>query len=298
MLLVAPVGIRAGGSLPLPDGALYYRVAGAGKPVVLLSGGPGHAGDYLEPVFEHIAAIGMAILPDQRGTGRSVIERLDESTITLGKAVDDLERLRQARGLSRWTLLGHSWGGMLAMAYTAAHPDKVSELVLVGSGGVSLASHRRIGAALNRRLTPTERAAIRSTQNSARKNASPETAIALKKLQWNAYLYNRESLAAVSARLTPRTYNADVSRLMLANLERTKYDLRNRLTRQTAPGAPTPAVLLVFGEADAWGSGTAAEISAAFPQAVVSIIPRSGHFPWIESPAPFYHALDAFLAAR
>lgn len=189
-------------------------------------------------------------------------------------------------------------GGMLAMAYTAAHPDKVSGLILVGSGGVSLASHNRIGAALNRRLTPTERDTIRSIERSAPEKAEPETAATLKKLRWNAYVYDRGSLAAVSARLTPRTYNAEVSRLMLSNLERTHYDLRKRLSSNAAAGASPRAVLLAYGEADAWGLGTAAEITAAFPQAAIRVIPQSGHFPRVESPLAFYHALDAFIAAN
>jgi proline iminopeptidase len=240
----------------------------------------------------------MAILLDQRGTGRSVVQSLDSSTITLAKSIDDLERLRTALGIQQWALFGHSWGGMLAMAYTAAHPDRVSELILVGSGGVSLASHIRIGAALDRRLTPTERDTIRSMESSAPKNAEPETALALKKLRWNAYLYDRRSLAAVSARLTPRTYNAEVSRLMLSNLERTHYDLRERLKIDAAAGRLPHAVLLVYGEADAWGLGTAAEITAAFPRVVVRVIPQSGHFPWVESPVAFYRAVHAFIAGN
>jgi proline iminopeptidase len=285
-------------TLAVPDGTLSYRMAGSGRPILLLTGGPGHSGDYLDPVFEHLAATHVTILLDQRGTGRSVLQQADSSTITLAKSIDDLERLRIALGIQQWALFGHSWGGMLAMGYTAAYPDRVSELILVGSGGVSLASHTRIGAALDRRLTPTERDTIRSMERSASKNAEPETALALKKLRWNAYLYDRGSLAAVSARLTPRTYNADVSRLMLSNLEGTRYDLRKRLEIDAAAGRLPHAVLLIYGEADAWGLGTAAEITAAFPRIVARVIPHSGHFPWVESPVAFYRSVDAFIASH
>jgi proline iminopeptidase len=283
-------------TLAAKDGTLSYRVAGSGKPILLLAGGPGHAGDYLDPVFHHLSATRTAILLDQRGTGQSVVQPLDATTITLGKSIDDLERLRVALGFQRWALFGHSWGGMLAMAYTAAYPHRVSELILIGSGGISLASHGRIGAALDRRLTPTERDTIRSIERSAPKDA-PETAITVKKLRWNAYLYDRASLAAVSARLTPHTYSPEVSRLMLSDLERTHYDLRERLKSGARAGA-LPAVLLVYGEVDAWGLGTAAEITAAFPHTVVRIVPQSGHFPWVESPAPFYRALDEFISSH
>jgi proline iminopeptidase len=297
-LMMVPTARGTAAALIAPDCTLYYHLRGSGKPILLLAGGPGHAGDYLAPVFEHLSAARTAILLDQRGTGRSLVQPLDSSTISLAKAIDDLERLRIALGIKQWALFGHSWGGMLAMAYTAAHPDKVSELILVGSGGVSLASHKRIGAALDRRLTPTERDAIHSIERSAPKNPEPETAIILKKLRWNAYVYDRGTLAAVSARLTPRTYSAEVSRLMLSNLERTHYDLRKRLSSNAATEASPRAVLLIYGEADQWGLGTAAEISAAFPQVAIRVIPQSGHFPWVESPLAFYRALDAFIAAN
>ena len=296
-LLMVPTANGTAATLIAPDCTLYYRVRGSGKPILLLTGGPGHAGDYLEPVFEHLSAARTAILLDQHGTGRSLVQPLDSSTITLAKAIDDLERLRIALGIKQWTLFGHSWGGMLAMAYTAAHPDRVSELILVGSGGVNLASHSRIGAALDRRLTPTERDTIRSIERSASKDAAPETAVTLKKLRWNAYVYDRASLAAVSARLTPRTYNAEVSRLMLSNLERTHYDLRERLKSDATSRGPR-AVLLAYGEADPWGLGTAAEIAGAFPQAVIRVIPHSGHFPWVESPVAFYREVDAFISGH
>lgn len=296
MMLPAVRGIGATPSVP--DCTLYYRVRGDGKPVLLLTGGPGHAGDYLEPVFQHLSATQMAILPDQRGTGRSALQPLDTSTITVAKAVEDLERLRSALRLKQWALFGHSWGGMLAMAYTAAHPERVTDLILVGSGGVSLRSHNRIGDALERRLTPTERDSIRSIERSLPRRSDAETAVALKKLRWNAYVYDRDNLSSVCAWLTPRTYNAEVSRLMLLNLERTHYDLRKRLSANAAAGESPHSVLLAYGEADAWGLGTAEEITAAFPQSTVRVIPRSGHFPWIESPVAFYRALDAFISAN
>ena len=282
--------------LKVPDCALYYRIQGRGKAVLLLAGGPGHAGDYLAAVFEHISATRMAILLDQRGTGRSVLQAVDPTTITLEKAIDDLERLRVELGVERWALFGHSWGGMLAMAYTAAHPERVDELMLIGSGGVSLESHGRIGATLEARLTPAERDAIRRLQHSDPNDQQPQTAVEIKRLLWNAYVYDPHSLAAISARLTSRTYSAEVASIMLANLKRTKYDLRGRLKLEASTaGSFRGRVLLLYGNADAWGQGTAPELVDVFPRAVVNVISHSGHFPWVESPHEFYRSLDRFL---
>ena len=55
--------------------------------------------------------------------------------MSLRLAIEKLEALRQHLGLEKMTFAGHSWGGMLAMAYAASHPDRVERLILIGSGG-------------------------------------------------------------------------------------------------------------------------------------------------------------------
>jgi pimeloyl-ACP methyl ester carboxylesterase len=122
-------------SLRLPDVTLHYQTMGRGEPVLILSGGPGASSVYLEPVFIAVAHRARAILLEQRGTGRSVLTRTDSTTLTLRLAVEDIEALRKRLGVEKLTLLGHSWGGQLAMAYTVAYPTCVHALVLVGSAG-------------------------------------------------------------------------------------------------------------------------------------------------------------------
>lgn len=107
---------------------LHYRSWGRGPTVLLLSGGPGASSDYLESVYAHVAASSRAILLDQRGTGRSVLRRSDSTTLTLRLAIHDIEALRQRLGVDRLILVGHSWGGQLAMAYLAAYPAHVRGL--------------------------------------------------------------------------------------------------------------------------------------------------------------------------
>jgi proline iminopeptidase len=78
------------------------------------------------------------VLYDQRGAGRSTPSAGDPATSlaanTTWHLVADIERLREHLGVERWLLLGVSWGVTLALAYAEAHPERVSELVLVGVG--------------------------------------------------------------------------------------------------------------------------------------------------------------------
>lgn len=117
------------------DVRLWYRVAGrpGGVPVVFLHGGPGQGsqsfaklvGPYLEPSHRMVYL-------DQRGSGRS--ERPWTKAYSLDIVVDDLERLRQAWGVPRIAILGHSVGSMLAMEYGAKYPDRLTGMVLAASG--------------------------------------------------------------------------------------------------------------------------------------------------------------------
>lgn len=111
---------------------LYYEQCGnpAGKPVVLLHGGPG-AGCSPQMRRFHDPQRYRIVLFDQRGAGRSTphAELVENSTWDL---VADIERLRQHLSIERWQVFGGSWGSTLALAYAQVHPERVSELILRG----------------------------------------------------------------------------------------------------------------------------------------------------------------------
>lgn len=111
---------------------LYYEQCGnpAGKPVVMLHGGPG-AGCGPKMRRFHDPKHYRIVLFDQRGAGRSTphADLVDNTTAHL---VADMEQLREHLGVARWQVFGGSWGSTLALAYAQAHPDRVTELVLRG----------------------------------------------------------------------------------------------------------------------------------------------------------------------
>lgn len=107
----------------LPDGTqLWVETSGDGPPVVCCHGGPG-LWDYLGDLADLLDDAHLVVRFDQRGCGRS---SSPDGPFTVAQAVDDLERLRQAMGVDRWAVLGHSWGAKLALRYAAAHPDRTT----------------------------------------------------------------------------------------------------------------------------------------------------------------------------
>lgn len=125
------------GMLAVGEGhELYWEVCGNpdGKPAVVLHGGPGSgcsAG--MRRLFDPDAY--KIVLFDQRNCGRSTPNAseasVDLSTNTTAHLVEDCERLREHLGIDRWLAWGGSWGTTLGLAYAQAHPDRVTEMILV-----------------------------------------------------------------------------------------------------------------------------------------------------------------------
>lgn len=102
----------------------------AGRPAVLLHGGPGAGSNPTIPRFHDPAAYRI-ITFDQRGSGQSTphAELRENTTWDL---VADMERIRAHLGIDRWQVFGGSWGSCLALAYAETHPERVTGLILRG----------------------------------------------------------------------------------------------------------------------------------------------------------------------
>ncbi|MDG4862027.1 alpha/beta fold hydrolase, partial [Streptomyces sp. T-3] len=116
-----------------PDGTeLAYHLRGTGEPLICLPGGPMAASAYLGDLGG-LSAHRQLVLLDLRGTGDSAVPDAP-STYRCDRQIDDVEALREHLGLERIDLLGHSAGGSLALLYAAAHPERLSSLVLLTPG--------------------------------------------------------------------------------------------------------------------------------------------------------------------
>jgi proline iminopeptidase len=127
-----------GGSFASAGTLIHFEVIGKGAraPIIAINGGPGFSHTYLHlsGAWEELAHDGPVVFYDQRGTGRSQ-PLAQGGNSTLQDNIDDLEALRRHLNYEKVTLVGHSWGGYLSMAYAAQHPDRVEKMVLVGTSG-------------------------------------------------------------------------------------------------------------------------------------------------------------------
>src|SRR5262249_10020885 len=108
---------------------IYYQSFGLGRPLLILHGGPGASHDYFLPHLVPLARTNRLVFIDERGSGRS--QKLeDASGYTVENMVEDVESVRKALELGEVSLLGHSFGGVLAQAYALKYQANLTHLIL------------------------------------------------------------------------------------------------------------------------------------------------------------------------
>lgn len=298
-LLIYAIGVAASavlyaqaGSIPREGFDLHYRLQGAGDPIVFLAGGPGFDVDYLEDAAKLFPAGYERVFLEQRGTGKSRPHPMNADNLSLRLAVEDIEALRQHLGARKLTLAGHSWGGMLAMAYAASHPDRIERLILIGSGGPTRYFFEYYEDNIDVRLHSEDKEARAYWDNAGKHGVDADKA-ALESIKaiFPAFFFDRTQGLAAAAAKPGGSYHADTNALLMADLEKS-YDLRAGLARVTSP------VLIIEGRQDPMGDDTAEEIHARLSASVIRYINQCGHFPWIEQPEKFKAIISEFLTAK
>jgi len=263
---------------------LFTRRIGDGPMVIVLHGGPGAQHDYLLPQYDTLATRRTLQYYDQRGGGRSPVDR--DTPVDWEAQVDDLDALRASWGLARITLLGYSWGGLLAMLYAIRHPSAVAHLALVCPAPARAAGRRRFEAAFAARSrAPALVAAREALQASDLRSRDPETyRRRLFELSVAGYFRDPDRVHELTPfRITGRTQQAVWDSLG-------DYDLHDAL-RQLHLRA-----IVLAGRDDPIPLDTA-QATANSLNADLVVFDESGHCPHVEEPARFTSTLDAWLPA-
>ncbi|HYH05873.1 MAG TPA: alpha/beta hydrolase [Thermoanaerobaculia bacterium] len=267
---------------------LFYEVIGKGEPILMLSGGPGFSPDYLRPVAEKLSEKHAFVLFHQRGTGKSPVDRYDAEALSIPKLVSDLEALRKELKVEQWTIVGHSFGGILSMMYAREHPQRIRALALVDSGGPTLASVLKFQTNLESRFTDEERAQIKEWSAPEKMKANRRLAsLQLTKIKTAAYFADRAKAHLFTDKMTDDWFHEGVFWSIVPQMM--ALDLRAGLENVKAP------VLVIHGKQDPLE--TADEVHKTFPDSKLVVLENAGHFPWLEQEGAFYKALGEFLTA-
>jgi proline iminopeptidase len=128
--------------------SLNVKIMGRGTPLALMHGGPG-ADLYTMMSFKPLANQFTLVFYDHRCNGRS--EGADVSSLTWENLTADADALREKLGFEKWAVLGHSFGGYVALEYALRYPNRLSHLVLVDTGGDSCWAQEKAPGVLAKR---------------------------------------------------------------------------------------------------------------------------------------------------
>ena len=266
--------------LRLERDQLYYERLGTaqGIPLVLVNGGPGFDHNYMlaTPIWEQAAKRRPVILYDQRGTGRS--PNAPAVQLTVSRMVEDLEDLRKRLKTPQLDLLGHSWGGILSMAYALRYPEHVHRMILVDSGSAKPAANEFLWD----KVFPEVMANIPNDPSPAGQMGCVETK-AYERMSYYDIRNEPKETGAHPAKFSQATCTAVMENAM-------KIDLFPQLRSLHVP------TLVVNGRFDTnVAPSVAYAIATALPNGQLAMFERSGHSPFVEEPKKFLTTIDQFL---
>lgn len=264
--------------------ALAYEVRGRGPACIVIPGGPGLDARYLrgEPIERAFTAIYVDLL----GTGRSG-KLAAADRYSLARDVASIERVRAALGLERVCIVGHSYGGFVALRYAIEVPERIAGLVLYSTAAATDGTWVRAAMANTRWFArepwfSTARRAL-DDESAARTPEQLDRAfdghMPLYFAQWGAH--ETEFRAAIR--------RSQLSFEVARRRELAAFDVRRQLAAIRAP------TLVVTGARDFMcGPVPARELADAIDGATLVVLPDAGHYAHVEQPAAFGRALADF----
>lgn len=220
-------------SIVLKDAVLHYYTYGKGKPVIILSGGPGVASGQEDDLAREIAKKHQAVLFDQRGTGKSWTKPMNKKTINLDVAIEDIDLLRQKLNQEKISISGHSWGAMLASAYADKYPDRVKSLILIGAGEIDMAFSPIVSQNIRVRRQLSDSTEINYWRDPKNSKREPEKAAAFRKrLAWKSFTFDQSKLDKVLEQANRGSYSGEMGDLMWDDLTDRKFNITKTLPQK------------------------------------------------------------------
>jgi pimeloyl-ACP methyl ester carboxylesterase len=260
------------------------RRSGSGARVLLLHGGPGLGFDYLGELADELAQENDVAWYQQRGLAPSA----EGGPYSVAADVDDARRVLDALGWEKGWVVGHSWGGHLALHVAAALPERLLGALAVDPlGSVGDGRWPEFDEEIFRRTPAEVRERARELDAlTAEGAAGDELALEGMRLVWPAYFADPEQAPPMPGLRIASERSAEMGQSILAELPALEAALpRIRVPVGFVHGARSPMSLAA--------STDAAEL---IPGAWVDVVDGAGHFVWVEAPGAVRAALRRLTA--
>jgi proline iminopeptidase len=281
---------------------IYYTSFGQGSPLMIVHGGPGATHDYFLPYLLPLARTHRLVFIDERGSGKSA-KLEDPRGYTVENMADDVEAVRQGLKLGKISLLGHSYGGVLAQAYALKYQRNLSHLLLCSTfhstAKMNEVFRRMLGEMdpeLRNRIESLEKAGLYGKGKPYEQNRYPnDYMVAAWGEGYFPYVYQRRPDANYDP-IGAGVMAWDVYREMWGshgefvidgNLKSVEY--AERLKSLTVP------TLITVGDHDECAPSLAREMHELISGSKLVVLPQSGHMTFVDQPTMFLNAVSAFL---
>jgi proline iminopeptidase len=307
----AQAGDPAPGAFPIDQGfvdshgaLIYYEAVGRGAPLVIVHGGPGASHAYLLPHLLPLMRTSRLVFIDERGSGRSS-KLEDPKQYTVANMAEDVEAVRQALGLGKISLLGHSFGGVVVQAYALKYQENLSHLILAST----FSSTKELNAALaamKARMAPKDRESVDAFESAGlfgkgeiwEHGRYPD---AYARLAWGngyfPYLYQSRPDPSYDPVASNTDMAWDVYRQMWGSHGEFIVDgsLAEVEYVDELPKIKVPTLVIV-GDHDESDPRMSEEMHARIAGSKLVILPKSGHMTFVDQPEAFLSAVRDFVA--
>ena len=268
---------------------IFYQVIGEGETIVFLTGGPGLNPDIdlYESLYSELKKKYRCIILHQRGTGKSLLKEVNENTVNVDRYNEDLNGLFNHLGGRKLILVGHSWGGMLSFSYASNEPDKISKIILLGTGDITGSFFTWFSSNIRMRLNK-EDLELEELQIKNKR----ESMVAI----WPGYFFSRSIALQTRPPLDYKFRNQDGINSFAVKDWRKKSEERVEKLKSFKA-----SVYLVTGRQDPGGNSIVYEVKSILPQTSFLFIEECGHFPWIEGEKQskiFYEFIDKSIMSN
>jgi len=288
-LCIGKLNAQQTDSIPFEGGYLYYHVYGKGKPVVILTGGPGISCQQQEDVALKVGQNHQAILVEQRGTGRSMPKVLNKENINMEVAANDIKFILDQLKIKEATIYGHSYGSLLAVYFGAKYPARVNQLILAGPAPFNYLGTQMATYADNKEVRfgmMDMQLLMELDQKAGKGSMKKEDSTMFRKLNNATILYDKTNMDKVVAKIAKGKISTKTMILMSNSFG--KMDLTESIKKFKKP------ISIICGQQDPLAF-MAYEYQLLKPTVKVHWIAKAGHFAMFENEGPFYEALFEIL---
>jgi proline iminopeptidase len=281
---------------------IYYYMVGRGEPLLILHGGPGGSHEELLPFLLPLALHNKLVFIDERGSGRSA--RLqDPSGYTIENMAEDVEAVRTALSLGKFSILGHSFGGLLAQTYALKYQRNLSHLILVDSFSSVAAANRSL-ARVKESLPPEQRARIDKYESEGlfghgkdyEKNRYPDGYLTVAGEVLFPYIYHNHPDANFDPQVHGNENEWYISREMWGEHGEFVIDGNIKSAEYTdrLPTIKVPTLILV-GDHDAFDPSLSQTMHEKIAGSKLVILPNTGHRSFEDQNDMFIQDVEKFL---